>query len=107
MRNKNNIVATDLVCLNCGNVSTIQRKIGRTKCVGHIKNLYCDKCRDVQSFYEVRDVSIFIWECMNTDIKNLNDVERVVFNFLMKREDNYGEERNTVYKKIFTRRKMG
>ena len=52
---------SDLVCLNCGNIVTIQRKVGNARPVGHIKDLYCYKCLEVTKHYEVRDVSNFLY----------------------------------------------
>ena len=51
---------SDLVCLNCGNIVTIQRKVGNARPVGHIKDLYCYKCQKLTKQYEVKDVSIFL-----------------------------------------------
>ena len=52
---------SDLVCLKCGNIVTIQRKVGSDRPVGHIKDLYCYKCLKVTKHYEVRDVSKFLY----------------------------------------------
>ncbi len=57
-------VRTDLVCPKCGNVTTIQRRFGTEKPVGHIKDLYCYKCREVTKQYEIKDVSAFLIENM-------------------------------------------
>lgn len=53
-------VSTDLVCPECGNVTTIQRKMSKEKQEGHIKDLYCYKCQKLTKQYEVKDVSIFL-----------------------------------------------
>ena len=53
-------VRTELVCPQCGNITTIQRKINRTKKVGHIKDLYCFVCREVTKQFEINDVSKFL-----------------------------------------------
>ena len=67
------IVPTQLVCMNCGNVEVIQRRIGRLKKIGHIKHFYCSKCCLIEPHYEVREVNSFIWECMNKNILCLDD----------------------------------
>lgn len=103
MSNKDLIRDTQLVCMNCGNVVMIQRRIRNLKKVGHIKHLYCYRCDSVQQHYEVKDVSSFIWNCNNKDILALDDDTRLVLDFLMKREDNNEKETNRVYKKILTK----
>ena len=103
MKNKDFFKDTQLVCMNCGNVVTLQRKLGRFKRVGHIKHLYCYKCDSVKEHYEVRDVSIFIWECSGKGILNLDSNTKLVFDFLMKREDDNERETCRVYKKMLTK----
>ena len=65
MSKKGDIRDTQLVCMNCGNLVMIQRKIRGLKKVGHIKHLYCYKCDSIQKHYEVRDASSFLWKCYN------------------------------------------
>jgi len=38
-------VMTGLICSECGNEDTIMRKSGKLKRSGHIKDLYCYKCK--------------------------------------------------------------
>ena len=53
-------IRTELVCPQCGNLTTIQRKIGKAKKVGHIKDLYCYVCKEVTKQYEINDVTKFL-----------------------------------------------
>lgn len=53
---------TDLVCLKCGNITTIFRKISNLKPIGHIKHLWCYKCKKVTEHYEVRDIDTFLYQ---------------------------------------------
>ena len=55
-----NTTRTDLVCLNCGNVTSIQRKSNKQKKISHIKDLWCYKCLQITKHYEVRDIDKFI-----------------------------------------------
>ena len=50
-------VRTELVCPQCGNITTIQRKIGKAKKVGHIKDLYCFVCKEVTKQFEINDLT--------------------------------------------------
>lgn len=44
---------TELICLECGYVNTIQRNINKKKEIGHIKDLYCPSCKADTKYYEV------------------------------------------------------
>ena len=102
MGNKHVFVETQLVCMNCGNIVTIQRRISRLKNVGHVKHLFCYKCDSVQKHYEVREVSTFLWKYSRRDVLQMDDNTRLVFEFLMKREENY-EKMGRIHKKILTK----
>ena len=52
---------SSLVCLECGNIFTIPRKNVRTKSNGHIKDLWCPICKNVNKHYEVRDIDSFLY----------------------------------------------
>lgn len=58
--------STDLVCLECGNISTIIRKSSKVKKVAHIKDLWCYKCKKTTKNYEVVDIDKFMW-CNSDD----------------------------------------
>ena len=65
-------VRTQLVCLECGNIVTIQRRFGREKSVGHIKHLYCYHCEERTAHFEIKDETLFL----NTyDEENLEEVK--------------------------------
>ena len=103
MNNKCRIKDTQLVCMNCGNVVVIQRLIRNLKTVGHIKHFYCYRCNSIQAHYEVKDVSTFIWKCNNRGMTNLDENSRLVFDLLMRREDNYERETDKLYRRILTK----
>lgn len=87
----NKIGSTDLVCLDCGNVSTIMRRSGRYKKVSHIKDLWCYKCMRTTKHFEVVDVDKF----MMSDSNNRN--ERYVRNLII----NDRARTNKILKKKF------
>ena len=93
--------STELVCLNCGNVMTIQRKILKQQKVGHIKDMYCPYCKDLVKFFKVRDIDAFKWQCQNAC--ELTKLEQFVFNLLKEREENNGKQKCGVLKKVLTR----
>lgn len=97
-----NTNGTDLVCLTCGNVDTIQRKKSRLKEVGHIKTLYCYSCMKRTKHYEVVDVSTFVYN--NIYRENLDADCDKALNFLLKREECRNEREDRVFGKILTRR---
>lgn len=43
---------TFLICSECGNVFPIFRKVNKLKKDGHIKHLWCYKCKDVTAHIE-------------------------------------------------------
>ena len=96
------ISGTDLVCLECGNISTIQRKKAKLKEVGHIKTLYCFCCMKRTRHYEVIDVSSFIYN--NIDKTNLDEDSNKVLNFLVKREECKNGRKDQVFRKVLTRK---
>ena len=97
-------VSTDLICLECGNIFTIQRRIGRLKKVGHVKHIFCNICNKVQPHYEIRDANTFIWSCYGKNYNYLDENTKVVLEFLMKREDNDVREEDRIHKKVLTRK---
>jgi len=66
---KISLKSTDLVCLECGNVSSIIRKSSRVKKVSHIKDLWCYKCRKTTKNYEVVDIDKFMWRNSNSEVE--------------------------------------
>ena len=94
--------ATDLVCLECGNVMTIYRNILKQKKVGNIKDMYCPYCNDLMKFFEVRDVSAFKWQCETAE--KLTEEELFVMNLLKEREERNDKSELGIPKKILTRK---
>jgi len=72
------IFSTDLVCLKCGNICSIMRKVGREKSLAHIKDLWCYRCKGTTHHYEVKDVSTFMWKKHNS--KDEKIVEELIKN---------------------------
>ena len=104
MRKKYKYVKTDLVCLDCGNVFTIQRHILSQRTVGHIKDLYCPMCKDYTNYYEVRDVNAFKWEYSFIDKELIDNDTKKVLGFLNQKEVNGNAGENRVFKKVLTRK---
>ena len=46
-----------LKCTECGNLIVIHRKLSNNKKEGHLKNLYCIKCKK-----EVNHIELSAWE---------------------------------------------
>lgn len=44
---------TTLICSECNTPFEIQRKSTKLKKIGHIKNLYCYKCKKITQFIEL------------------------------------------------------
>jgi len=59
---------TELVCLECGNVTTIIRQSCHLKSVGHIKDLWCYKCMDTTKHFELKDKARFYFEVAHDDL---------------------------------------
>lgn len=53
---KKNYVDTYLECCDCGNVVKIWRYISRQKEKGHIKHLYCYKCKNTTPHKELKNL---------------------------------------------------
>lgn len=80
MSNKIKTYPTDLICLNCGNITTIQRRRSQVKEVSHIKDLYCYKCKDVTKHYELIEKDRYK---MNLDKSKLkSEIEKIVIDYL-------------------------
>ena len=57
--NKNvKIIATNLICPICNNIQVIQRRKSRQKSYGHLKLLYCYKCKKYVNHIEIKDGEI-------------------------------------------------
>ena len=83
------VKSTDLVCMECGNICSIMRKIGRLKKISHRKHLWCYKCH-----VEVQDVSKFMWT-------NINDkTELLVKDLIQNGKEIKPSKTNRVFKKI-------
>ncbi len=56
---------TELICPNCGTVTSIQRKNSRLKRLYHLKYLYCYKCQIVTNQIEIKDKDVVEKELVN------------------------------------------
>ena len=63
--------STDLVCLKCGNIATIYRNSKHLRNIGHIKDLYCYKCKCNTKHYEVKDIDEFMNTQTGNKVKNM------------------------------------
>ena len=59
---------TELVCLQCGNIVVIHRIISHKRCVGHIKDLWCYKCKDTTKHYEIQDKTSFFYRTFDDEL---------------------------------------
>ena len=50
-RIRNTYIST-LVCKNCGHIATVPRKEFQKRKIGHIKTMYCPRCKDMSDFNE-------------------------------------------------------
>ena len=65
---------TNLVCLECGYIFTIPRRTYKLKNNGHIKDLWCPRCKNVNKHYEIRNIDSF----MNLDRVMDGDMEDLI-----------------------------
>lgn len=63
---RRNFANTELICTDCGMIMPIIRKKCKQKKVGHIKHMYCPKCKDTRAFTEMKvvDKNLLYWENM-------------------------------------------
>lgn len=50
---KQSIIETKLICPKCGNVQVIFRKASKQKEFGHLKKLWCYKCKKIINHFEI------------------------------------------------------
>ena len=84
------LASTDLICLECGYVTSIVRSGDRLKDDEHIKDMYCPMCKDDRKFLELKDASIF-WHRYNLS-EDLSDNKKRAIDLLRKRYDSYDEK---------------
>ena len=82
----NKIVRTDLICPDCGNVFTIQRRRIKQKKLYHRKWLYCPICQKDTNHIEVKDLDILIEKIARKDTRIRTEDEQKVYK-LLKRSD--------------------
>lgn len=78
--------SVDVVCMKCGNVSTLQREQICLRSVGNIEENYCFCCKDYTKHYELGDVSSFLWKVASK--KELDDNEILVLDLLEGKKSN-------------------
>ena len=96
------LASTDLICLECGYVTSIIRCGDRLKDDEHIKDMYCPMCKEDRKFLELKDASVF-WHKYNLS-DDLSDNKKIAIELLRKRYDSYDEEEYGVSPKTFKRR---
>jgi hypothetical protein len=65
MKNRVKMQECKLKCSTCNNITTIQRRRGELRELGHIKHLWCYKCKDTTAHIEQRSLKISPWEDNN------------------------------------------
>lgn len=95
MSNKKHCQYTDLVCLCCGNVASIQRGMSKLKSNGHIKDLWCYNCQDITKHYEVNDISKFMF-----DYGSKNGIEKKVYDLVISRREKSVRGKEKVLRKV-------
>ena len=80
MSNKIKTYPTDLICLNCGNITTIHRRCSHVKETSHIKDLYCYKCKDFTKHYELVEKDICKIKLNKRELKT--EIEKIVMDYL-------------------------
>ena len=103
MSNKQKTQMTNLVCLECGSIMMIHRKMSNLKKVGHIKHLYCIDCDKRTPHYEVKEINNFLWEYDGVSDDMIDDNTLKVLGYLKERKDGNARKGFGVYKKILTR----
>ena len=69
------LASTDLICLECGYVTSIIRCGDRLKDDEHIKDMYCPMCKEDRKFLELKDASVF-WHKYNLS-DDLSDNKKI------------------------------
>lgn len=52
--NLKSFIASTMICQDCKSIQMLNRPKSKTRELGHIKHLYCIKCRSVTAHLEVR-----------------------------------------------------
>lgn len=60
------VVQTSLYCSECGNKASIFRRKNRRKSFGHIKDLWCYKCKKVTKHIEAPDDDFVSYKDINS-----------------------------------------
>ena len=68
---------TNLVCPECGNVSTIWRV--RNRPLFHIKDLYCYNCQMVTKQIETQNLDLLMAAIENKEYSERTDLEKKVY----------------------------
>lgn len=51
-----NLTISDMYCCECHFHTTVPRKRGQQREKGHIKTMFCPKCKTMKKFKEVREM---------------------------------------------------
>ncbi len=73
-------VLTDLICLECGSITTISRRESRQRELYHRKHIYCPKCQTVTGQIELKDKALI--KVMLEFKPRRNELEETIYNLL-------------------------
>ena len=54
---KRKVVQKRLSCTTCNYVANIFRVMGKDKNVGHVKHMYCPRCKNTKAFIELQELT--------------------------------------------------
>lgn len=74
------IISTYLICLMCGEITTIQRVKNKQKQKNHIKDMYCPICKKDSKYIELKDKNIYYIKLKEK--KNKSELDEYVLKLL-------------------------
>ena len=89
---------SNLVCLECGNIFTIPRRRRKHRSDGHIKDLWCPFCKNVNKHYEIQNIDSFLYNLEYED-----EVKQYVRDLISNGTSEDYERKDRVFKKILKR----
>ena len=51
-----NLTISDMYCEKCNFKTTVPRKRGQQREKGHLKTMFCPRCKEMKRFKEVREI---------------------------------------------------
>lgn len=77
-----NTVKTDMICIKCGNINVIQRKLSYKKKANNNSYLWCYKCQKESKHVEIIDKKSYLFNLEGE--LNLTEQEKEVLNLINK-----------------------